>query len=476
MNRERFNDLPWDELIRVDEIPWEEMNDFYDRLPDDPDLWKPLLETYRHFRDTYFGEDAKENYDGLYALAILAKGFHRLPPETQKEAAEALVEELVKADELEDDFLLDLVHAACGSLGPAVLPAVMTRLEKGFDPDRAGMDLLALTEQAAKSQDPFLRRRVEDYCTRIARDTLVDRYDPETTTDALGTLIRLGAIDPQDPALFFERLGSEPLPEKDRDVLKNGIGFAEDIISEQNTDVPVDQWVKEFRQEFYDLYHDTSEEDETDYDDEVDPQLDRANQLANEFEESPAAGQLSPEAREHVGFAAGVLLEYAWNHIGIPAEDLDRPALEELLLDIFPRKISAEPEFFRCLPEIVAAFLHWLKEKGILKKDPEPLAAAVIRWRDRIFTASQNPANWGPAKGLFMDAQDQGVDVSNQEEFDRYIAERNLQLLAPQTPYNDEEFLEPVQPIVNAGPKIGRNEPCPCGSGKKYKKCCGKNL
>lgn len=24
--------------------------------------------------------------------------------------------------------------------------------------------------------------------------------------------------------------------------------------------------------------------------------------------------------------------------------------------------------------------------------------------------------------------------------------------------------------------KIGRNEPCPCGSGKKYKQCCGKNL
>ena len=26
------------------------------------------------------------------------------------------------------------------------------------------------------------------------------------------------------------------------------------------------------------------------------------------------------------------------------------------------------------------------------------------------------------------------------------------------------------------GPKIGRNDPCPCGSGKKYKKCCGKNM
>lgn len=29
--------------------------------------------------------------------------------------------------------------------------------------------------------------------------------------------------------------------------------------------------------------------------------------------------------------------------------------------------------------------------------------------------------------------------------------------------------------VVNEGPKIGRNDPCPCGSGKKYKNCCGKN-
>ena len=29
--------------------------------------------------------------------------------------------------------------------------------------------------------------------------------------------------------------------------------------------------------------------------------------------------------------------------------------------------------------------------------------------------------------------------------------------------------------IVNDTPKIGRNDPCPCGSGKKYKNCCGKN-
>jgi preprotein translocase subunit SecA len=32
-----------------------------------------------------------------------------------------------------------------------------------------------------------------------------------------------------------------------------------------------------------------------------------------------------------------------------------------------------------------------------------------------------------------------------------------------------------VEPIRNFGQKVGRNDPCPCGSGKKYKKCCGAN-
>ncbi len=31
----------------------------------------------------------------------------------------------------------------------------------------------------------------------------------------------------------------------------------------------------------------------------------------------------------------------------------------------------------------------------------------------------------------------------------------------------------PVSPIGRSAPKIGRNDPCPCGSAKKYKKCCG---
>ncbi len=32
---------------------------------------------------------------------------------------------------------------------------------------------------------------------------------------------------------------------------------------------------------------------------------------------------------------------------------------------------------------------------------------------------------------------------------------------------------EQAKPVRNKGPRVGRNDPCPCGSGKKYKKCCG---
>ena len=34
---------------------------------------------------------------------------------------------------------------------------------------------------------------------------------------------------------------------------------------------------------------------------------------------------------------------------------------------------------------------------------------------------------------------------------------------------------QPVQQVVRTSAKVGRNDPCPCGSGKKYKKCCGAN-
>lgn len=56
------------------------------------------------------------------------------------------------------------------------------------------------------------------------------------------------------------------------------------------------------------------------------------------------------------------------------------------------------------------------------------------------------------------------VEVNYQhDELDTFSAEE------PQTPED-----ESAQPFVRDGRKVGRNEPCPCGSGKKYKQCHGK--
>jgi preprotein translocase subunit SecA len=40
----------------------------------------------------------------------------------------------------------------------------------------------------------------------------------------------------------------------------------------------------------------------------------------------------------------------------------------------------------------------------------------------------------------------------------------------------DEGEAAAAKPVVNEEPKVGRNDPCPCGSGKKYKKCHGVGL
>jgi preprotein translocase subunit SecA len=44
--------------------------------------------------------------------------------------------------------------------------------------------------------------------------------------------------------------------------------------------------------------------------------------------------------------------------------------------------------------------------------------------------------------------------------------------LASVAPPNDQS--DALQPYVRGGQKVGRNDPCPCGSGKKYKQCHGK--
>ncbi|MAD06963.1 MAG: zinc chelation protein SecC [Gammaproteobacteria bacterium] len=40
---------------------------------------------------------------------------------------------------------------------------------------------------------------------------------------------------------------------------------------------------------------------------------------------------------------------------------------------------------------------------------------------------------------------------------------------------DDTSCCPPQVPYLREAPKVGRNDLCPCGNGRKYKKCCGKN-
>ena len=46
---------------------------------------------------------------------------------------------------------------------------------------------------------------------------------------------------------------------------------------------------------------------------------------------------------------------------------------------------------------------------------------------------------------------------------------------APKITGTNKDIDGPKTPYVRKGAKVGRNDPCPCGSGKKYKNCCGRN-
>lgn len=66
--------------------------------------------------------------------------------------------------------------------------------------------------------------------------------------------------------------------------------------------------------------------------------------------------------------------------------------------------------------------------------------------------------------------------MSKKSQEDRFHERREQgDAYRKQLPGEDEpELPPPVEPIHADKKKVGRNDPCPCGSGKKFKQCCGR--
>jgi preprotein translocase subunit SecA len=71
------------------------------------------------------------------------------------------------------------------------------------------------------------------------------------------------------------------------------------------------------------------------------------------------------------------------------------------------------------------------------------------------------------------------VRIVREDDVERLEEERRRRQEQEQMRMNKAgggEEKQPVQPVRRDGEKVGRNANCPCGSGKKYKKCCGKEV
>ena len=92
-----------------------------------------------------------------------------------------------------------------------------------------------------------------------------------------------------------------------------------------------------------------------------------------------------------------------------------------------------------------------------------------------MFRSSTNLAAFENMLSALSDvAKTTGPDASGGKGFDRFSGPSSA---APSIQSNEAPEIPKVAvPVVRDQPKVGRNDPCPCGNGKKYKKCCGKGV
>lgn len=122
---------------------------------------------------------------------------------------------------------------------------------------------------------------------------------------------------------------------------------------------------------------------------------------------------------------------------------MDVDTLEGLLLDTFPRKVDCAPGDVAADVAVLRGLFEWMAREFDVGRARQCAGLLTDDFASLMEKRMHDPANWGMAKSAFS-----GV----------HPADMGLPL--------------PTPPIRRTSPKIGRNAPCPCGSGRKYKKCC----
>ena len=467
---DRTTSLPWEALQHSEgNIPREALFEFAAALVKNDSLTDDLFELYEQ---AYESEYDYPTYEDLYVAAIFAIAAPQLSADRRRRIGATLIENLVDAGIDEADLSMEVLSAVCGAMGPVILPDVLDAIENELDADGAWIYLWELTELAAETEDTELRNRVIKACTDLLQKAVRKEIE---SYDAIAAAWTLAKMKCTDSIGLLKRLKSEIEDsfglgdyEDALDLMQGRLDYT---LTPRIWELPVMEWLESK----WSVARDWFMNDEPGYD-EHDEQAayQRAQELVERFIASPEAAELDEEVLDEAGFIASAVLRYAWDHVGCGPEKLDEFALGEVLLELLPRKVTADRECFEKVAPVTAAFLSWLESEGILT-DTAELAETVRSWSDKIVANGMNPALWGMAKSLCMQAKAEGVDIADEESMQGFISGYNRRLSYNNRPDDDTDTvnLTPTLPIVEHSPKIARNQPCPCGSGKKYKKCCG---
>ncbi|MCA9084314.1 MAG: SEC-C domain-containing protein [Planctomycetaceae bacterium] len=198
------------------------------------------------------------------------------------------------------------------------------------------------------------------------------------------------------------------------------------------------------------------------------------DQLSEKFETSPEFDQL-PDGEYGI---VHIFTDLCVSYLGESPVQLSKAELEQVLFELVPRKVMLAPaDSGRTISELKAFFCFLHREFDL--KDAGRLAECLDQAAERRFAKELgNSSNFGMGKSFLMAGRDAGFDMTSKSGIDAFV-ESPFNRLPPGTfslPQDDPDEMGIAEPVVEtirrAEPRVGRNDLCPCGSGKKYKKCC----
>ncbi len=136
----------------------------------------------------------------------------------------------------------------------------------------------------------------------------------------------------------------------------------------------------------------------------------------------------------------------------------EKEVYEQILEDkdtVVSGTVKELAEKFNLTIELMVGFLDGIDDSLVVPNNIEEIT------EDSVVSLEYDPEK------LYMNMVDCNAEwLYTLPQWDKYFTEEKKQELY-KTQKSSKTIVKP--------PKIGRNDPCPCGSGKKYKKCCGAN-